>query len=62
MQEIKENNYNLNISQYISTNVADKEINLKEVNQSLVDLEEKIVLAKNKHNEFLKELGLALLP
>ncbi len=62
MQEIIENDYNLNISRYISTAEADKEIDLKEVNDNLVSLEEKIILAANKHNEFLKELGLALLP
>jgi len=65
MQEIIENNYNLNISRYISTTVAEKEINLQEVNQNLVSLEEQILLATSKHNEFLKELkeyGVLLLP
>jgi len=32
------------------------------VNKELVALEEKINLATKKHNEFLKELGLPVLP
>mgnify|MGYP001600385939 CR=1 FL=1 len=30
--------------------------------QQLVDIEKAVVAAKAKHNEFLKELGLKLLP
>ncbi|MFM2344360.1 MAG: hypothetical protein RLZZ210_970 [Pseudomonadota bacterium] len=62
MQEIVENDYNLNISRYISTAQAEEIIDLKAVNQNLVEIEEKIKLAQDKHNEFLKELGLSLLP
>ncbi len=60
--EIKKNDYNLNISRYISTAQREEEIDLKAVNRELVALEEKIVTATKKHNEFLKELGLAVLP
>jgi type I restriction enzyme M protein len=62
MAEIEKNDYNLNISRYISTSVAEQEIKLDEVNTSLVDIEKKITEAKNRHNAFLKELGLPLLP
>jgi len=62
MEEIAKNDYNLNISRYISTATADVEIDIDEVNSTLVDLESKIVASTNKHNQFLKELGLALLP
>lgn len=62
MEEIEKNDYNLNISRYISTSVAEQEIKLDEVNASLVDAEKKILEAKNSHNEFLKQLGLPLLP
>jgi len=57
-----EHEYNLNISRYISTAEPEEEIKLAEVHDTLVDLEKKISLAFNKHNEFLKELGLPLLP
>ena len=62
MEEIEKNDYNLNISRYISTAKPDKIIKLDEVHAKLVDLEKEITMARNKHNEFLKELGLPLLP
>ena len=62
MEEIASNGYNLNISRYISTAVAEKEIKLEQVNANLQSIEQKIIQATNKHNEFLKELGLKLLP
>lgn len=62
MEEIEGNDYNLNISRYISTDRPEEPIDLQEVNAELVDLENKIVEATKKHNGFLKELGLAPLP
>ena len=62
MAEIESNNYNLNISRYISTATAEEEIDLTALHADLVNLEERIVNATNKHNEFLKELGLDPLP
>ena len=62
MDEIEKNDYNLNISRYVSTAQPEKEINLKEVHNDLVSLEEKIKAATLRHNEFLKELGLPALP
>jgi type I restriction enzyme M protein len=47
---------------YISTAVAEEEINLKAVHADLVASENKIAEATEKHNEFLKQLGLPLLP
>lgn len=61
MEEIEKNGYNLNISRYISTASADEEINLEAVNDELVALEGTIQKARDKHNTFLKELGLPLL-
>ncbi len=62
MARIAEEGYNLNISRYISTANAEVEIDLGTVNAELVDWEKKIKEATNRHNEFLKELGLPLLP
>ena len=62
MDEIKANDYNLNISRYISIAVPEEEIDLAAVNSQLVDLEKKIEESKKKHNAFLKELGLPPLP
>jgi type I restriction enzyme M protein len=62
MTEIEKNDFNLNISRYISTAVAEKEIDLQAVNADLVALERTIQEAKDKHNAFLRELGLPTLP
>jgi type I restriction enzyme M protein len=61
MEEIARNGYNLNISRYISTASAAADIDLQAVNTNLVMLENTIKTARDKHNTFLKELGLPLL-
>jgi type I restriction enzyme M protein len=62
MAEIEKNDFNLNISRYISTAVGDAEIDLAATHLELVEIEKAIAAAKDKHNAFLKELGLKLLP
>jgi type I restriction enzyme M protein len=59
MDEITKNDFNLNISRYVSTAAEEEIINLKDVKKNLDKIEDEISKAKNKHNEFLKELGLA---
>lgn len=61
MEEIEKNDYNLNISRYISTATAEDEIDLQTVNAELVTLEQNIRTARDKHNAFLNELGLPVL-
>lgn len=58
MDEIEKNEFNLNISRYVSTSLDDEIIDLKEVNKKLVDLDKDISKARETHNKFLKELGL----
>src|SRR4051794_6870875 len=62
MKEIKDNDYNLNISRYISTAEKEAEIDLAATHRELVKIEESIQEATARHNEFLKELGLPQLP
>ena len=62
MERIAEEGYNLNISRYVSTAVAEEEIDLEATNRELVEIEKAVQTATAKHNEFLKELGLPLLP
>jgi type I restriction enzyme M protein len=62
MAEIEQNDFNLNISRYISTAKAEEQIDLQVVNAELVKFEESIVASTDKHNQFLEELGLPLLP
>ncbi len=58
MVEIEKNDYNLNISRYVSTAKPEPIINLKEVNTKLVAIEENIKSSREEHNSYLKELGL----
>ena len=61
MAEIKENGYNLNISRYVSTAQAEEQIDLQAVHKEIMKLERAIAEATERHNGFLKELGLPLL-
>lgn len=58
MEEIEKNGYNLNISRYVSTSEDEVQIDLREVNKKLTSIEKSIKENTDKHNEFLKELGL----
>ncbi|MDB9960469.1 type I restriction-modification system subunit M [Oceanihabitans sp.] len=58
MEEIKKNDFNLNISRYVSTAIAEMKIDLQEVHEKLVDIEKIATISLNEHNEYLKELGL----
>ena len=58
MDEIEKNGYNLNISRYVSTAEEEEKIDLKAVNEKLKTINDSIKTNTDKHNEFLKELGL----
>ncbi|MCB1769452.1 MAG: N-6 DNA methylase, partial [Candidatus Competibacteraceae bacterium] len=62
MEEIETNSYNLNISRYTSTAQPDVEVDLPAVHAELASLTQNIDAARDKHNAFLKELGLPPLP
>ena len=62
MEEIEKNDFNLNISRYVSTAEVEEDINLTAVHAELVALDKKIREATKQHNEFLAALGLPLLP
>lgn len=62
MAEIEKNDFNLNISRYISTAVGEAEIDLAATHQALVQIESELAQAKARHNGFLRELGLQPLP
>jgi type I restriction enzyme M protein len=62
MKEIAERDYNLNISRYVSTAQDEAEVDLVATHTELVTIEGDIRRATAKHNEFLRELGLPLLP
>lgn len=58
LEEIEKNGYNLNISRYVSTAVEEAKVDLKDVNAKLTKINKSIKASTDKHNKFLKELGL----
>lgn len=62
IKEIAENDYNLNISRYVSTAKDAEEIDLTATHTELVAIERAVRAAAGKHNRFLEELRLPLLP
>jgi type I restriction enzyme M protein len=62
MAEIEKNEFNLNISRYISTATAEAEIDLATTHATLLQLEQRIRDATARHNAFLGELNLPPLP
>jgi len=61
LQEIRENDFNLNITRYVNLTKEEEQIDLKAVSQRINECDVRIAEAQNKLNEFLKELGLDLL-
>ena len=62
MGEIEDNDFNLNISRYVSTATKEVAIDLSATHKELDDIEKQIRESTAKHNAFLKELGLFPLP
>ena len=58
MDEIEKNGYNLNISRYVSTSEDEVQIDMEAVNNKLTSINESIKENTEKHNVYLKELGL----
>lgn len=55
--EIKENNYNLNITRYVDTFLEEESVDIKANLKELTDLEPQIVKLEKQMFEYLKELG-----
>lgn len=62
MEEIKKNDFNLNLSRYVSTAKPEPEIDMIATHQHLIAIEEEIQKGTAKHNAFLDELGVPTLP
>ena len=58
MEEIAKNDFNLNITRYVSTAEAEPEIDLQATHRELTKLSQDVEEARKKHNAFLEELGL----
>ena len=58
LEEIKENEYNLNIPRYVDTFEEEAPIDLQQVQSNIARLKAEIVDAEKKMDAYLKELGL----
>ena len=58
LEEIKSNEYNLNIPRYVDTFEAEEEIDIKAVQQEIKKLEAELATVKTEMEGYLKELGL----
>lgn len=57
LDEIKENDYSLNIARYVDTTEPEPEVDIDAVVKKIADREEKLSKSKEQINEFLEELG-----
>ena len=55
--EIKENDFNLNIPRYVDTFEEEEEVDLAKVEVEIVDLENELQKVQSQMTEYLKELG-----
>ncbi len=62
MKEIAANDFNLNISRYVSIAQDEVEIDLAATHKELVAIEGDIRKATSAHNEYLRQLRLPPLP
>ena len=61
IDEIEKNDFNLNISRYVSTAKPEPIVNLVEVHDELDEIQKEIEKFTGEHNGYLKELGLEVL-
>lgn len=57
-EEIKENDFNLNIPRYVDTFEAEAPVDIAKVQKEILELEKKQAELREKMNKYLKELGL----
>jgi type I restriction enzyme M protein len=58
LDELKENDFNLNIPRYVDTFEEEEEINIAEVQTEIEDLESKLADVREEMNKHLTELGI----
>ncbi len=58
IEEIKENEYNLNIPRYVDTFEEEEEVDLEATKQNIIQIENELAVVKKEIDSYLKELGL----
>ena len=61
LERIEQEDFNLNITRYVSTAQDEEPIDLQKVNEEFNAIAKKSKEALNKHNQYLQELGLPLI-
>lgn len=57
-EEIKDNDYNLNIPRYVDTFEEEEPVDMEEVKQNIADIKEELIEVEMKMEKYLEELGL----
>lgn len=57
IDEIKENEYNLNIPRYVDTFEEEEEVDIVKVQQEILELESQLLNVRSEMNKYLEELG-----
>ncbi len=60
IDEIRENNYNLNIPRYVDTFVEEEAIDIQVLQGEIKQIESELAQVRSKMDEYLKELGIAV--
>jgi type I restriction enzyme M protein len=58
LDEIKENDYNLNIPRYVDTFEEEELIDIDEVKQNIADIEAELAAVQAQMKKYMEELGL----
>lgn len=58
IDEIKENNYNLNIPRYVDTFEEEEPIDMEEVKENITSIKQQLIEVEAQMEKYLKELGL----
>lgn len=57
-EEVKENDYNLNIPRYVDTFEEEEQVDMKEIASKIESLEKELEVVKNEMKKYLHDLGL----
>jgi len=57
LDDIKENDYNLNIPRYVDTFEEEEKVDIKKTQKEIEKLEEELGVVRKEMNKYLKELG-----
>jgi type I restriction enzyme M protein len=57
LDEIRENEFNLNIPRYVDTSEEEEEIDVAALQEDIIHLEEQLAATRTEMARYLKELG-----